>query len=130
MAEDYICKTTIITPFGMFEFLHLPFGLRNAWNNRSLSPTLCYYPCSLLFTTSLILASEVHEGLSLLVLFGLVCLEMSECGPGPVSSVNGARNRITLKLLCLPFLFLQDGFLMYTLTSLVLCRLVKVVLIY
>ena len=32
MAEEDICKTGIITPFGMFEFLRLPFGLRNAWN--------------------------------------------------------------------------------------------------
>ena len=32
MAEGDICKTAIITPFGMFEFLRLPFGLRNAGN--------------------------------------------------------------------------------------------------
>ena len=32
MAEEDICKTAIITPFGMFEFLRLPFGLRNAGN--------------------------------------------------------------------------------------------------
>ena len=32
MAEEDICKTGIIMPFGMFEFLRLPFGLRNAWN--------------------------------------------------------------------------------------------------
>ena len=32
MAPEDICKTTIITPFGMFEFLRLPFGLRNAGN--------------------------------------------------------------------------------------------------
>ena len=32
MADEDICKTTIITPFGMFEFLRLPFGLRNAGN--------------------------------------------------------------------------------------------------
>ena len=32
MAEEDICKTAIITLFGMFEFLRLPFGLRNPWN--------------------------------------------------------------------------------------------------
>ena len=30
IAEEDICKTAIITPFGMFEFLRLPFSLRNA----------------------------------------------------------------------------------------------------
>jgi hypothetical protein len=30
MHPDDIPKTAIITPFGLFEFLHLPFGLRNA----------------------------------------------------------------------------------------------------
>ena len=27
---DDICKTAIITPFGLFEYLKMPFGLRNA----------------------------------------------------------------------------------------------------
>ena len=32
MNEDDIQKTAIITLFGMFEFLRLPFGLRNTGN--------------------------------------------------------------------------------------------------
>ena len=32
MASEDIAETAIITHFGMFEFLHLPFGLRNAGN--------------------------------------------------------------------------------------------------
>ena len=32
MAEEDICKTAIITPFGMFKFLPLPFRLRNSGN--------------------------------------------------------------------------------------------------
>ena len=32
VADDDICKTTITTPFGLFEFLKMPFRLRNASN--------------------------------------------------------------------------------------------------
>ena len=46
MAEEDICKTAIITLFGMFEFLRLPFGLRNAGNTfqRMMDSILAIYP--------------------------------------------------------------------------------------
>ncbi len=30
VADGDVCKTTVITPFGLWEFLRMPFGLRNA----------------------------------------------------------------------------------------------------
>ena len=52
MNEDDIQKTAIITPFGMFEFLRLPFGLRNAGNTfqRMMDQILGDLRPSVLFT--------------------------------------------------------------------------------
>ena len=45
VASEDIPKTAITTPFGMFEFLRMPFGLRNAfsgsWTRCSMDSTSC-----------------------------------------------------------------------------------------
>jgi cleavage and polyadenylation specificity factor subunit 1 len=43
MAADDVAKTTIMTPFGLWEFTRMPFGLRNAGQTfqRMIDSVLC-----------------------------------------------------------------------------------------
>jgi hypothetical protein len=49
VADGDICKTAIIIPFGLWEFLRMPFGLRNAgqtfqrltWTSSCRAWTMC-----------------------------------------------------------------------------------------
>ena len=68
MADDDICKTAITTPFGLFEFTKMPFGLRNAAQTfqrfmdevtRGLDFVYVYIDDILIASTNA-LAHEVH----------------------------------------------------------------------
>ena len=67
--EEDVSKTAITTPFGMFEFLRMPFGLRNAAQSfqrfmdqvlRGLDFVFCY------IDDLLIASSDIHKHMSLL----------------------------------------------------------------
>ena len=55
-----IPKTTIITPFGLFEFLRMPFGLRNAAQTfqRFIDQVLQGLPFSYAYLDDLLIASS------------------------------------------------------------------------
>ena len=60
--ED-IPKTAVITPFGLFEFLHMPFGLRNAAQTfqRFIDQVLRGLPCCYAYIDDLLIASNSPE---------------------------------------------------------------------
>ena len=47
MSEADICKTAIVTPFGLFEFLYLPIGLKNGAQTfqRLMADGIVPQPC-------------------------------------------------------------------------------------
>lgn len=66
MAEEDIEKTAIITPFGLFEYTRMPFGLRNAAQTfqRSIDEVVRGLPFVYCYIDDLLVASpdpETHE---------------------------------------------------------------------
>jgi hypothetical protein len=63
MHPDDIPKTAIITPFGLFEFLRLPFGLRNAGSTfqRMMDRVLAGLPFVFVYLDDIIVASKTLE---------------------------------------------------------------------
>jgi cleavage and polyadenylation specificity factor subunit 1 len=60
--ED-VCKTAIVTPFGTFEFLRMPFGLRNAGQTFQwfMDSILSDLPFCFIYIDDVLVASRTHE---------------------------------------------------------------------
>ena len=58
-----IKKTAIITPFGLFEFLRMPFGLRNAGQTfqRMMDNVLGGLECAFVYLDDVLVASSNHQ---------------------------------------------------------------------
>jgi Reverse transcriptase (RNA-dependent DNA polymerase) len=50
VSKDSVPKTAITTPFGMFEYLYMPFGLRNAAQTFQRLMDQCFQDLDFLFT--------------------------------------------------------------------------------
>jgi hypothetical protein len=63
MAAQDIAKTVIIMPFGLFEYLFMPFGLRNATRTfqRFLDSLLKHLPFVFCYLDDIIIASHSLE---------------------------------------------------------------------
>ena len=55
-----IPKTAVVTPFGLFEFTHMPFGLRNAAQSfqRFIDQVLRGLTCSYAYLDDILVASK------------------------------------------------------------------------
>ena len=63
MAEEDIPKTAVTTPFGLFEYKFMPFGLKNAGSTfqRFMDQILGHIPNASLYLDDILLASESEE---------------------------------------------------------------------
>ena len=63
MNKDDIAKTAIITPFGLFEFLRMPFGLKNAAQTfQRLMDNVCRdLPFAYIYLDDILVASSSRE---------------------------------------------------------------------
>ena len=72
VAEEDVCKTAIVTPFGLYEFVRMPFGLRNAGQTfqRMMDSVLSDLPFVSVYIDDVLIASaSVDEHLRDLSVF-------------------------------------------------------------
>ncbi|GFR84971.1 Pol polyprotein [Elysia marginata] len=63
MHPDNILKTAIITPFGLYEFLRMPFGLKNAVQTfqRLMDTVLLGLSCEFVYLDDILVASSSDQ---------------------------------------------------------------------
>ena len=63
VEEGDIPKTAVITPFGLFEFLRMPFGLRNAGQTfqRLMDELMGDLPYMFIYLDDVLVASLNHQ---------------------------------------------------------------------
>ena len=63
MAPEDIHKTAVITPFGLFEFMRMPFGLSNAGQTfqRLMDHILRDLPYTFVYLDDILVASRNHK---------------------------------------------------------------------
>ena len=96
MAESDIAKTAIITPFGLFEFLRMPFGLKNSAQafQRLMDTVFQGISCVFVYLDDVLVASDseqqhiedLHTVFTRLKNFGLV-IRLEKCVFG-VSAID------------------------------------------
>ena len=105
VAEEDIKKTAIITPFGLFEFVRVPFGLRNAAQafQRLMDTVLAGLDCVFIYIDDILVFSpsehqhsqDLRRVFTLLQDHGLV-INLEKCQFG-VSSIDFLGHRVSTK---------------------------------
>ena len=103
MARDSIPKTAIITPFGLYEYLCMPWGLKNAAQafQRLMDSILRGLPFAFVYVDDILIAStnakehkdHLRQVFQLLEANGLV-IRKDKCVFG-VSEINFLGHRVT-----------------------------------
>ena len=63
VSPDDVPKTVIITHFGLFEYLRMPFGLRNSWNTfqQLLDRVMQGLPYTIIYIDNILIASQTYK---------------------------------------------------------------------